>query len=45
MREFAVGLIMLEIYPSTLALVSAFGLVDGLAKVLSGSFVGSYIDR
>ena len=45
MWEFAVGLIMLEMYPSTLALVSAFGLVDGLAKVLSGSFVGSYIDR
>ena len=45
MWEFAVGLIMLEMYPSTLALVSAFGLVDGLAKVLSGSFLGSYIDR
>ena len=45
MWEFAVGLIMLDLYPSSLALVSAFGLVDGLAKMLSGSMVGSYIDR
>ncbi|KAL0018471.1 hypothetical protein WJX77_004008 [Trebouxia sp. C0004] len=36
---------MLEMYPSSLALVSAFGLVDGLATVFSGSLVGSYIDR
>ncbi len=45
MWEFAIGLIMLEMYPSSLTLVSAFGLVDGLAKVFSGSLVGSYIDR
>lgn len=45
MWEFAVGLIMLELYPSSLVLVSAFGLADGLAKVFSGSLVGSYIDR
>ncbi|KAL3161599.1 hypothetical protein ABBQ32_010458 [Trebouxia sp. C0010 RCD-2024] len=43
--EFAIGLIMLEVYPSSLALVSAFGLVDSLAKVFCGSSVGSYIDR
>lgn len=45
MWEFAIGLIMLELYPSSLALVSAYGLVDGLAKVFSGSAIGSYIDR
>lgn len=45
MWEFAVGLIMLELYPSSLVLVSTFGLADGLAKVLSGSFVGGYIDK
>ena len=45
MWEFALGLIMLELYPSSLVLVSAFGLADGLAKVFSGSFVGAYIDR
>lgn len=45
MWEFAVGLVMLELYPSSLVLVSAFGLADGLAKVFSGSFVGSYIDK
>lgn len=43
--EFAVGLIMLELYPSSLALVSAYGLIDGLAKMLSGSIIGTYIDR
>ena len=45
MWEFAVGLIMLQLYPSSLVLVSAFGLADGLAKVFSGSFTGAYIDR
>lgn len=45
MWEFAVGLIMLELYPSSLVLVSAFGLADGLAKVFSGSFIGDYIDK
>lgn len=45
MWEFAVGLIMLELYPSSLVLVSAFGLADGLAKVFAGSCVGAYIDR
>ena len=44
MWESASGLIMLEMYSSSLALVSAFGLVDGLAKVFSGSLVGSHID-
>ena len=43
--EFAVGLIMLELYPSSLALVSAYGLIDGLAKMLSGSTIGTYIDK
>lgn len=45
MWEFAIGLIMLELYPSSLALVSTFGLVDGGAQILSGALIGDYIDR
>ena len=45
MWEFAIGLIMLELLPSSLALVSAFGLVDGGAQILSGALIGDYVDR
>lgn len=36
---------MLELYPSSLALVSAFGLVDGGVQIVSGAFLGTYVDR
>ena len=45
MWEFAIGLIMLELYPSSLALVSTFGLVDGGVQIVSGAWLGSYVDR
>lgn len=45
MWEFAIGLIMLELYPSSLALVSAFGLVEGAAQIFSGAVLGDYVDR
>lgn len=45
MWEFAIGLILLELYPSSLALVSAFGLVDGAAQIFSGPLIGDYVDR
>ena len=45
MWEFAVGLLMLELRPGSLMLVSVFGLVDGGAQVLAGGAVGSYIGR
>ena len=45
MWEFAVGLILLELRPGSLALVAAFGLVDSSAQVLAGPFIGAYIDR
>ncbi len=36
---------MLELYPRSLVLVSAFGLLDGGAQLLSGASIGQYIDR
>lgn len=45
MWEFAIGLILLELRPGSLALVSAFGLVDSIAQVIAGPHIGCYIDR
>lgn len=45
MWEFAIGLILLELRPGSLTLVSVFGLVDSGAQVLAGPHVGAYIDR
>ncbi len=45
MWEFAIGLILLELRPGSLALVSAFGLVDSGAQVIAGPHIGAYIDR
>ena len=43
--EFAAGLVMLQLYPSSLLMVSVFGLCDAGAQVLLGPAVGAYIDR
>ena len=43
--EFLVGLTLLDLFPGTLTLVAAFGLVDGLALVVFGGAVGEYVDR
>lgn len=43
--EFAVGLLMLQLRPQSLALVSAYGLADSGAQVLTGAAVGSYLSR
>lgn len=45
MWEFSIGLILLDLHPDSLALVALFGLVDSLAQVLAGPYVGAYIDR
>lgn len=45
MWEFAIGLILLELRPGSLALVSVFGLADSGAQVLAGPHIGAYIDR
>ncbi|KAK9815567.1 hypothetical protein WJX72_006024 [[Myrmecia] bisecta] len=45
MWEFDVGLLMLELYPDSLLLVSAYGLVSSAVQVLLGAYVGSYVDR
>lgn len=43
--EFAVGLILLELYPTSLLYVSIFGLLDAAVVVLFGAAVGAYVDR
>ncbi len=45
MWEFAVGLLMLQLRPGSLLLVSVFGLIDGGAQVVAGGAVGSYVGR
>jgi iron-regulated transporter 1 len=42
--EFLVGLVMLEIHPSSLLLVSIFGLCDAAAVVVFGPAVGIFVD-
>lgn len=39
------GLIMLELHPSSLLFVSLFGLIDAAVQVLFGATVGAYVDR
>lgn len=42
---YASGLVLLDLNPASLTLVSVFGLVDCLALVLFGGAVGAYVDR
>ena len=43
--EFAVGLLMLQLRPGSLALVSAYGLTDSLGQVVAGAPVGAYLTK
>jgi len=43
--EFAVALILIRLYPGSLALISAYGLMENLVRVVGGAPVGRYIDR
>lgn len=43
--EFIVALVLIELYPNSLLMVSAYGLLDNFARVLLGPAVGSYVDR
>lgn len=43
--EFAVGLLMLQLRPHSLTLVSAYGLVDSLGQVLCGASVGHHLSK
>jgi Ferroportin1 (FPN1) len=45
MWEFAVGLVMLELRPSSLQLVAICGLLGSAARFLAGGAVGEYVDR
>lgn len=42
--EFTVGLLMLELHPSSLVLVALWGLVDAAVSVLLGASVGTWVD-
>ena len=44
MWEFDIGLVLLQLQPDSLQLVSIFGLADGGLQSLLGGAVGSYID-
>ena len=43
--EFAIGLFILEIFPDTLLPVAAYGVFEGLVKMLGGGHAGAYVDR
>jgi hypothetical protein len=35
----------MRLHPSSLLLVSVYGLLDSLVRLVLGAYVGSYIDR
>ena len=43
--EFTVALVLIELYPDSLLLVSIYGLLDNLSRVTLGGWVGQYLDR
>ena len=45
MFEFAVGLLLINIWPDTLRLVAFYGLVGSVGNVLGGAPVGEWVDR
>ncbi|KAF8060042.1 solute carrier family 40 member 1 [Scenedesmus sp. PABB004] len=43
--EFAVALILMRLAPASLLLVSAYGLLEDVARLGAGPLVGGYVDR
>ncbi|KAI8465599.1 MAG: hypothetical protein J3K34DRAFT_84448 [Monoraphidium minutum] len=43
--EFAVALILVDLHPGSLGLISAYGLVDNLVRVVGGAPIGAFVDR
>ena len=43
--EFTIALVLIELYPDSLLLVSLYGLLDNGIRVTLGSAMGGYIDR
>lgn len=43
--EFSIAPLLVSIHPNSFVMVSLYGFLDSLARLLAGSFVGSYIDR
>lgn len=42
---FAQALILIKLFPSSLLLVSVYGLLDNVVRVLCGSVIGQFVDR
>jgi iron-regulated transporter 1 len=45
MYEFAVGLLLIAVWPDTLALAAFYGLAISVAKVLGGAPIGDWVDH
>lgn len=43
--EFAVALILIQLFPTSLLLVSVFGLLDNIVRLAFGSVIGQFVDR
>ncbi|GAX73942.1 hypothetical protein CEUSTIGMA_g1392.t1 [Chlamydomonas eustigma] len=43
--EFTIALVLIDLYPDSLLLVSIYGLVDNSVRVTLGGVIGSYLDR
>lgn len=43
--EFAVALILIKLFPTSLLLVSIFGLLDNIVRLVFGSVIGQFVDR
>ena len=43
--EFSIALLLMAVSPDSMALVALYGLLDDLARVVSGPWVGAYLDR
>lgn len=39
------ALILIRLFPTSLLLVSLYGLLDNLTRLLLGAWIGQYIDR
>ncbi|GAX73941.1 hypothetical protein CEUSTIGMA_g1391.t1 [Chlamydomonas eustigma] len=43
--EFTIALVLIDLYPDSLLLVSIYGVLDNAVRVTLGGVIGSYLDR
>ncbi len=43
--EFTIALVLIQLYPNSLLLVSVYGMLDNAARISMGGAIGAYIDR